>query len=244
MNRYLILGASAAMLVCAPGYAADAAALDAEFFASLFVRIAVACAGLLLMATLLQDNSRCEEAASKTHRELNEIARDDRAFDWNHIESRVEQCFGRVHEAWGKADMSLAKDAMTSWYWQNQQLNFVNEWDRLGVRNICHVDSINSITPIMLQRGEDGSADEASLVVRVDALMLDYLVHTESETVLAGSEDFRDIETVWTLTRRDGEWKVCEIEDGSVVEQYATACCETPDVVQESEAFNENQLRA
>lgn len=230
------------MTMSAPALAAEASSLDAGFFVSLIARIAVACAGLLLMASLFDNSSSQQEAAELTHQELDNLAREDAQFRWEHIEDRVTECFGRVHNAWGKSDMSLAKDAMTSWYWQNQQLNFVNEWSRQGIKNVCHVDTINSITPLLLHRPNEKTLEDARLVVRVNALMLDYLVHSESQTILAGVEDYRDIETVWTLTHLDGEWKVCDIEDSSVAEDYANACRET--IQSRSHMDSPNQLHA
>lgn len=247
MNRRTVTArvaivAATSVVVCAPAFAAEATNLDANFFMSLIARIAVACAGLLLMASLLDNSSDQEEAAELTRLELDSISTESKEFGWDHIEDRVAECFGRVHNAWGKSDMSLAKDAMTSWYWQNQQLNFVNEWSRQGIKNVCHVDTINSITPLLLHRENEDSLDNTHIVVRINALMLDYLVHSESQTILAGIEDYRDIETVWTLSCNDGQWKVCDIEDVSVAEQYASACCE----ISEAQPLqtNPNELRA
>jgi hypothetical protein len=68
-------------------------------------------------------------AEKRTLKTLKELARQDPLFDWLTLRDRVTDCYHRVHTAWWKEDMSEADQWMTSWYWQNQQLAFLNQWE-------------------------------------------------------------------------------------------------------------------
>lgn len=47
---------------------------------------------------------------------------------------------------------------MTDWYWQNQQMVYLDKWKRNGLVNICEVENIVNIKPTMFAfSGDDAT---------------------------------------------------------------------------------------
>ena len=161
-------------------------------------------------------------AEKRTLKLLKQIAQRDGKFDWMTLRDRITDCYHRVHAAWRAEDMSEASEWMTSWYWQNQQLAYLNQWQRDGLVNHCRVKSISSIRPLFLKyQVQDGSSDGSRLVISITANMEDYLAERESGKIVEGKKGYEDTEHVWTFILQQGKWVVGNIEEGSMSLAYA-----------------------
>lgn len=156
-------------------------------------------------------------AQRRIQRELRYVAKYSPEFEWIKIRQRMRDCFMRVHSAWEKSDVSEAAKWMTDWYWQNQQAVFLDRWERENLRNICEVDIINSIKPIMFSfRCDENQPGEGSeLAVLINAKMRDYLINKLDGKVVEGSRKKKDVERIWNFTLENGKWVVSNIEERS-----------------------------
>ncbi|MBF0398409.1 MAG: Tim44 domain-containing protein [Desulfobacterales bacterium] len=143
-------------------------------------------------------------------------------FDWIKLRRRIQDCFYRVHAAWEKSNISEAAEWMTDWYWQNQQIVFLDRWERDGLVNICEVDKINYIKPILFSyRGDDKTPGEGSeLAVLVQAHMTDYLERKNDGKLMEGSRKKKDVEKVWSFIYTTGRWVVSNIDEGANSMEY------------------------
>lgn len=172
-------------------------------------------------------------AERRARNDLRYIAKrtNDRRFEWLAIKERVQDCFYRVHAAWGKQDVSEAAEYMTDWYWQNQQIAFLDRWEREGLVNHCQVGSVRRIKPLLLIHRNDELPHEGSmLVVSICANMKDYLADRDTGAIIEGSNAFKDVETVWTFTMVNGNWRVSNIEEDSLSLAYAKMVKELPKI--------------
>src|SRR3954463_2010196 len=162
-------------------------------------------------------------AEKKTLAHLRRLAALDRNFDWMRLKDRVTDCYHRVHSAWRAEDMAQASDWMTSWYWQNQQLAHLNQWERDGLVNHCRIKTINRVRPLFVafKRTAEGSSDGSRVVVAISAKMEDYLAERATGKVVEGKKGFGDAEHIWTFVLQQGKWVVSNIEEGSMSLTYA-----------------------
>lgn len=152
-------------------------------------------------------------------------------FDWLKIQERAKDCFYRVHSGWEKEDLSTVSSWMTDWYWQNQQLVHLNRWKNNGLKNVCEVKRLLGIKPLLFVHRNEGTEHEDSMVViSMEANMQDYLQEIKSGKVVEGSKRFKDVETIWSFTMENGEWKVSDIEEGSMSLAYAKLVKQLPPI--------------
>lgn len=169
-------------------------------------------------------------AEKRTLKLLRTLAAGDVRFDWMTLRDRITDCYHRVHAAWRAEDMSEASEWMSSWYWQNQQLAYLNQWELDGLVNHCRVKSISKIRPLFLKYApaEEGSSDASRLVVAITANMEDYLARRDTGKIVEGKKGYADTEHVWTFTWQNGKWVVANIEEGSMSLSYARLQAEVP----------------
>ena len=161
-------------------------------------------------------------AKKRVLNELKILSRVSPDFDWIKIRKRIQDCFYRVHAAWEKSDVSEANEWMTDWYWQNQQVVFLDRWERDGLVNICEVDRINSLKPIMFsfRCDEETPGEGSELAAIISARMTDYLERKSDKKVVEGSRKKKDVERVWSFTFMKGKWVVSNIDEGSNSLEY------------------------
>jgi hypothetical protein len=171
-------------------------------------------------------------AEKRTLKMLKQLARTDPLFDWMTLRDRATDCYHRVHAAWREEDMSEADQWMTSWYWQNQQLAYLNQWERDGLVNHCRVKNITRIKPLYLKysRNADGTAEGSRVVISISANMEDYLAKRDTGEIVEGKKGYADTEHVWTFILKDGKWVVGNIEEGTMSLTYAGMKSELEDV--------------
>ena len=178
-------------------------------------------------------------AKKRVLRDLATVAKASPDFDWIKMRKRIQDCFHRVHAAWEKSDVSEASAWMTDWYWQNQQMVYLDRWERDGLVIICEVEKISSIKPILFTfRGDEGMPGEGSeLAVLIMARMKDYLERKSDGKVVEGSKKKKDVERVWSFTFESGKWVVSNIDEGSNSLEYVEMMKTVPKIEEALELY-------
>jgi hypothetical protein len=213
--------------------AAPGGKIASALFKTTFGKI-IGCVLIVIFAPFIAYVIIKEKIAEKrTLKALKALAQVDKNFDWMRLRDRVTDCYLRVNAAWSKEDMSEASEWMTSWYWQNQQLAFLNQWERDGLVNHTRIKNITNIKPLFVKYevGEDGSRDGSRVVVSISANMEDYLAERETGKVVEGAKGYSDTEFVWTFVLQQDKWVVANIEEGSMSLSYAKLMPEVPEVL-------------
>lgn len=167
----------------------------------------------------------------RARKDLRFMAEYSATFDWLKIQERAKDCFFRVHSGWEKEDLSGVSSWMTDWYWQNQQLVHLERWKKEGLINICEVKKITNIKPLLfVHRNQSQEHEDSMVVISIEAYMKDYLQERNSEKIVEGSKKYKEVETIWSFTLEDGEWKVSDIEEGSMSLAYAKLTKELPKI--------------
>jgi len=160
-------------------------------------------------------------AERRAYKDLKYMTQYDPNFEWLWAKQRILDCFYRVHSAWKDEDVSDACEYLTDWYWQNQQLVYLDRWHREGLRNVCAVKKIRAIRPLLfIHRNDDTAYGGSLLVVSITANMQNYRVHHETDEVVEGDRKFKDHETIWTFTLVEGQWRVSNIEEAGCEFDY------------------------
>jgi len=171
-------------------------------------------------------------AKKRVLHDLKIVAQASPDFDWIKIRNRIQDCFHRVHTAWEKSDVSEAARWMTAWYWKNQQMVYLDRWERDGLVNICEVDKINTIKPLLFSFRSDGRTpgEGSELAVLIEARMKDYLERKSDGKVVEGSKKKKDVERVWSFTFEKGQWVVSKIDAGSNSLEYVEMMRSVPKI--------------
>jgi len=230
LSRICTLAVSLAVCcVCTPAHAGPGGEIASAAFRTPVGRVVMAALVILLSPYLIYVAIKEAKAVKLTLRDLQSLAAKHPEFDWLTLKERVSEAFHRVHAAWRKEDMSEASQWMTDWYWQNQQMVFLEQWERDGLVNHCRVRSIKKIRPLFVRyRTVDGVLDGSRLVVSITADMEDYLAERLGGKVVQGKPGYVSVERVWTFLLDKGRWRVSNIESGAVSLAYAKLLNEVP----------------
>jgi hypothetical protein len=198
---------------------------------TLWGKIAIGALIIIFLPLIMYITIKERISERRARRDLRFMAAYDPRFDWLTLRERVRDCFHRVHSAWRKEDVSEASEWMTDWYWQNQQMVFLDRWEREGLTNHCEVKRVKSIRPLLFVHRNDAGPHEGSLVaVSITATMQDYLARRDSGEVVEGDTKWKEVETIWSFRWDDGCWRVSTIEDGSCSLEYAKMVKELPPI--------------
>jgi hypothetical protein len=220
-------------LLADPAFAGPGGAIASGLFRSLPGKILLGVLTIVFLPLILYVMCREALAERRTFADLRHLATQHEEFDWLVLKERVTEAFVRVHAAWRKEQMEVASQWMTDWYWQNQQMAYLDQWERDDLVNHCRVKKINRLRPLFVRyHNPDGALDGSRLVISITAMMEDYLAQRSTGKVVQGKKGFADVETVWTFVFERGRWVVANIEEGNVSLQYATLMNEVASVRQ------------
>ena len=245
MNRTAVLavivGIALVLVIVEPAMAGPGGKIARAAFETFWGKILLGILTIIFLPLITYVLLREKLSERRARRDLRFMAGYSPKFEWLKIQERAKDCFYRVHSGWEKEDLSGVSDWMTDWYWQNQQLSHLERWKKEGLTNICEVKKITHIKPLLFVHRNHGEEHEDSMVViSIEANMKDYLQRRDSGEVVEGSKKFKEVETVWSFTMIDGEWKVSDIEEGSMSLAYAKLASELPNI----EATVVSDLRA
>lgn len=235
MNRKIIYGAFLAFLIvilivepALAGPGGKIAKVVAETFWGkvALVLLTIGLSPLIAYVFILE-----KLAENRTRKDLRCMANYSPIFEYLNIHQRAKDCFLRIHSGWQEEDLSKISSWMTDWYWKNQQLVYLDKWKREGLINVCDVKSINYIKPLLFRHRNHGKEHEGSIIVLlIEANMKDFLQDRITGEVKEGSKQYKDVETVWTFTLKNGVWKVSDIDEGNMALAYAKMIKDLPKI--------------
>lgn len=227
----LILSVVAVATISEPALAGPGGKIARAVFESFWGKVLLGVLAIIFMPLIVYVLIKEKLAERRTKKDLRFMAGYSPLFEWMKIRERAKDCFLRVHSGWENEDLSGVSGWMTDWYWQNQQQVYLNKWKENGLANICNVRKITNIKPLLFVHRNQGSEHEGSLVViSIEAHMQDYLENRNTGEIVEGSKKFKDVETVWSFTLEDGQWKVSDIEESDMTLAYAKEVAGLPKI--------------
>ncbi len=209
------------LLVVDPVYAgpggAIAKAITKTFWGKLLMLILVIIFAPLIIYVLIRERI----GVFYTKRTLSKIAAVDRRFNWLDLEKDIRNAYSRVHISWDKEDMSAVQEYVSSWYWQNQQLVYLDEWKSRNLHNVCHLKTIGRIKPLYIELSEYDQFEGTRIAFSIFGEIEDYLIDNESRQIVEGSRGYQEVEKVWIFELTDGKWLLDDIRDGSLSLAFA-----------------------
>lgn len=235
MNRrvvlYVLLTAILLMMLAEPALAGPGGKIVSAAFETFWGRVILVILTIFFLPLITYVWFKEMVAERRTRKDLRFMAAYSAKFEWLKIQERAKDCFYRVHSGWEKEDLSGVTQWMTDWYWQNQQQVYLDRWKREGLVNICDVKKITHIKPLLfVHRNQGAEHEDSMLVISIEARMKDYLQERASGKVVEGSKRYKEVETIWSFTLENAEWKVSDIEEGSMSISYAKLVKDLPKI--------------
>lgn len=226
MRKYVPFLTTAVLLLAVvavePAAASPGGFIAKAMFQSFWGKLALAALTLFFLPLIMWVLFREKRAERRARKDLRFMAAHTTAFDWILIKERVTDCFHRIHGAWRHEDVSTAAEWMTDWYWQNQQLMYLDRWRSEGLVNICNVNRVSEVRPLLfVHRNHSAEHEDSSLVIAITANMQDYLLERNSRKIVEGNKRYKNVETIWTFRLQQGQWKVANIEESHMSITYA-----------------------
>lgn len=226
MKRNLLLAtvtlaAFATLIIAEPALAAPGGKIARAVFETFWGRVVLVLLVIVFAPLIVLSVLKERRAVRRATADLAYLAQRAPEFRWIGLRERALACFHRVHAAWSREDVSEATDFMTDWYWQNQQLVFLDRWAADGLVNHCTVKSVSKVKPIVVdpRHGPDGF-DGSKVVLAISANMQDYLARRDGGEIVEGSKKYKDVESLWTFELAGGEWKVSNIDASESMDEY------------------------
>ncbi len=217
------------VLLVEPALAGPGGKIASAAFETFWGRMILGILSVIFLPLILYVLLREKLSERRARRDLRFMAAYSAQFDWLKIMERAKDCFYRVHSGWDNEDLAAVSSWMTDWYWQHQQLVHLDRWKRDGLRNVCEIRKITHIRPLLfVHRNQGQEHDNSMIVISIEARMKDYLEQRDTGKVVEGSKRFKEVETIWTFTMQNEQWKVSDIEEGSMSLAYARMARELP----------------
>jgi hypothetical protein len=198
-------------------------AIAKGFFKTWWGKLIMAVLTIVLLPLIIYINLKEFFVTRKNKKILDKLGAINRDFSWLTLNKAVKNAFERVYIAWNNEDMQEVSELVSSWYWQNQQIVHLNEWEKRNLKNQCRLKSIGSIKPLHLEITDDATLEGSRIAFSITANMEDYLIHRETKKVVEGKRGFADEEKIWIMEYSDGKWKLDDIQEGSMSLAFARA---------------------
>lgn len=201
--------------------------LNDDFWSRVIV-VGLAAITVLFALTILVRKSA---PGRRAKRDLRFMAKRNPRFEWQAISKRARDCFYRKHAVWGDESLSGVPQWMSAWYWQNRQQVELGKLAKESRVRVCDVRKIKKLKPLLFIHKNSPRPDEGSIVViAITAKMQDYIANADSGKIVKGNREYRDVESIWSLTLEREGWKVSDIEDASMAASYVSMISELPKI--------------
>lgn len=159
--------------------------------------------------------------AQKIKKVLNQLALQHKEFSWLQLEKEFSNIIRRVYNAWTNEDMGEVKNYVNNWYWQNQQLVYLDQWKRENLKNVSRLKELKRIRPLYLELSSNENFEGTRIAIAIDIDAEDYLKDIETNKIIQGKAGYQDLEYVWFLEYTEGKWLLDDIQEGSLSLQFA-----------------------
>ena len=162
-----------------------------------------------------------------TRRDLARLAVLHPQYQWREVKDRTTATFEWVWSAWSQQKMEAASSYTTTWYMLNQQMQ-LDEWAEKEWENVCRLDDLLSIEPILVKHNGKAGAQDSRLVVTIAARIVDYLQDKRTGEIIKGDKNVGVARTVWTFVWQENAWRLNLIEPSTTEWSYLTMPNELP----------------
>ncbi len=214
--------------------AAPGGAIAKGLFKSFWGKLLLAALVIIFLPLIIYINIREYIGVKKTKKVLEKLSIKNKEFQWMNLQKEVKNIYQRVHIAWDKEKMDDVSEYVTPWYWQNQQMVFLDEWSRKGLKNVCKVRSYDKVKPLYISVSEENNYLGSKIAFSITAKMEDYLLEKETGDIVEGKPGYESIEKVWIMELTEKGWKLDDIHESSMSLAFAKLENEIPETVKSS----------
>jgi hypothetical protein len=204
-----------------PVYAGPGGAIAKGLFKSFWGKLLLVVLTIIFLPLIIYVRLVEYRKALKIKKILAKISIAHRGFTWMQLDKEFRTIIRNVYNAWSNENLGEAKNYMNHWYWQNQQLLYLEQWKRDNVKNISRLKVISKIRPLYLELTDEPNLEGSRIAIAIDVDAEDYLVERDSNKVVEGKKGYQNLEYVWFLEYTEGKWLLDQIEEGGLSLQVA-----------------------
>jgi hypothetical protein len=212
-----------------PVYAGPGGYIAKGLFKSFWGKLLLAALTIILLPLLLYIRLVEWRKERKIKKILQQISLKHKEFGWLHLNKEFSNIIRRVYNAWSNEDMKEVQGYVNHWYWQNQQIVYLNQWKRENVKNVSRLKELTKIRPLYLELTDAPNFEGTRIAIAINIEAEDYLKDLETGKIVQGKEGIHDLEYLWFLEYTEGKWLLDDIQEGSLSLQIA----KTKDVIPE-----------
>ncbi|MEO5776670.1 MAG: hypothetical protein ABIQ27_07175 [Flavobacterium sp.] len=210
-----------------PIYAGPGGTVAKVFFRTWWGKIILIVLTIILLPLIIYIKLIEYRKAVKIKKILAQLSVQHKELGWLHLHKEFSNIIRRVYNAWTNEDLSEVKNYMNHWYWQNQQMVFLDQWKRENVKNVSNLKEITKIKPIYLELTDEPNFEGSRIAIIINLVAEDYLMDRDTKAIVKGKSGYDDLEFVWFLEYTEGKWLLDDIQEGSL----SLGIAKTPNVV-------------
>lgn len=227
----LLLIVGLIMLDVEPALAGPGGAIAKGLFKTWWGKLIMAVVTIVLLPLILYIKFKEYFTVRANKKVLNQLGKRNRDFTWLTLNKSVKNAFTRVYIAWAKEDLQEVSEYMSSWYWQNQQKVYLDDWKSRNLINVPRLKSLSSIKPLYLDIADEENFEGSRIAFLITADVEDYLMHRETKKVVEGRRGYDEEEKIWIMEYNEGKWLVDDIQEGSMSLAFARTKNDIPKTV-------------
>jgi hypothetical protein len=204
-----------------PMYAGPGGYIAKGLFKSWWGKLLLAALTIIFLPLILYVRIVEYRKARKIKKVLNQLAVKNKALSWMQLEKEFSNIIRRVYNAWTNEDMAEVKSYVNHWYWQNQQLVYLEQWKRENLKNVSRLRTLNKMRPVYMELSQVENWEGSRIAVAVDLEVEDYLMERDTKQIIQGKVGYQDVEYVWFFEYTGGQWLLDDIQEGSLSFQFA-----------------------
>lgn len=204
-----------------PIYAGPGGYIAKGLFKTWWGKILMVALAIILLPLLIYIRIVEYRKSRKIKKVLQRIAVKNKEFSWMQLEKEFSNIIRRVYNAWTNEDMGEVKSYVNNWYWQNQQLVFLEQWKRENLKNVSKLKVIDTLKPLYLELTENENREGSRIAVLVQVDAEDYLMERDTQKIVQGAKGYQNLEYIWMFEYTAGKWLLDDIKEGNLSLQFA-----------------------
>lgn len=182
--------------------------------------------GLIIVPIILAYSGIIAYLVAKDNKEskalLSKISIQDPEWEIGHLQTRIDEVFFKVQQAWRDRDQELAKDYMSQRLYGKHKLR-TDDMLKRGIKNEMENLQLQSAKIVEVVDYKNNAKDFFWVVI--EGLMMDYTIIESTGAIVDGAKKNRSFKELWRFKREDHGWVVDEIDQNMSI---ATLRCFAP----------------
>lgn len=204
-----------------PVYAGPGGFVAKALFKSFWGKVLLFVLTIVLLPLIVYIRMVEYRKSRKIKKVLAQISIQNKDFAWMNLHKEFSNIIRRVYNAWSNEDMSEVKNYVNHWYWQNQQMVFLDQWKRDNLKNVSRLRNLTRIRPLYLELTQEEHFEGSRIAIAIDVQAEDYLKDRETGKIVQGKEGFQELDYVWFLEYTEGKWLLDDIQEGTMSLSFA-----------------------